>query len=65
MISLHHHFLEVELAEPSALLLTLSTGRNKVLKAALKVASPGITFHLREAYLSGGWLFTSFIIYLA
>ncbi|KAF9466293.1 trafficking protein particle complex subunit 10 [Collybia nuda] len=43
----------IELGEPSTLLVTVSTGRNYVSKATLKLSSPSVKFRLGDARISG------------
>ncbi|KAF8061615.1 trafficking protein particle complex subunit 10 [Lyophyllum atratum] len=44
---------KIELGEPPTILVALSTGRNHILKASVKLISSGVTFRPNEAYLSG------------
>ncbi|GLB35442.1 putative trafficking protein particle complex subunit 10, TRAPPC10 [Lyophyllum shimeji] len=44
---------KVELGESPTLLVALSTGRNHVLEASIRLISSGVTFGIQDAYLSG------------
>lgn len=45
---------EVELGEPPTILVAVSTGRNHVVKAFVKLSSSGVTFLPKDAYYNGG-----------
>ncbi|KAG6836752.1 hypothetical protein H0H93_003831 [Arthromyces matolae] len=45
---------KIELGEPPTLLVTVSTGRNHVVKASVKLAASGVTFLPKDARYTGG-----------
>ncbi|KAG5647176.1 hypothetical protein DXG03_001133 [Asterophora parasitica] len=44
---------QVELGEPPTILVAVTTGRNHILRASVKLTSAGVVFRPKNAYLSG------------